>query len=102
MFKFLGAFIILLSFFSYNSVHSQENDPCVTNDKKLTKILATAMAEDNFGDKTEKFSEAIQKFPDNAETYFLYARACEQEGARLAKDVKTKNQGEALQQKSVC
>jgi outer membrane protein OmpA-like peptidoglycan-associated protein len=101
MFKFLGAFIILLSFFSYNSVHSQENDPCVTNDKKLTKILATAMAEDNFGDKTEKFSEAIQKFPDNAETYFLYARACEQEGARLAKDVKTKNQGEALQQKSV-
>jgi outer membrane protein OmpA-like peptidoglycan-associated protein/tetratricopeptide (TPR) repeat protein len=101
MFKFLGAFIILLSFFSNNSVHSQENDPCVTNDKKLTKILATAMAEDNFGDKTEKFSEAIQKFPDNAETYFLYARACEQEGARLAKDVKTKNQGEALQQKSV-
>ena len=101
MFKFLGGFLILLSFFSFNRVHSQENDPCVTNDKKLMKLLATAMAEDNFGDKTEKFSEAIQKFPDNAETYFLYARACELEGARLAKDAKTKNQGEALQQKSV-
>ena len=101
MFKFLGGFLILLSFFSFNRVHSQEIDPCVTNDKKLMKILATAMAEDNFGDKTEKFSEAIQKFPDNAETYFLYARACELEGARLAKDAKTKNQGEALQQKSV-
>jgi outer membrane protein OmpA-like peptidoglycan-associated protein/tetratricopeptide (TPR) repeat protein len=101
MFKFLGGFLILLSFFSFNRVHSQEIDPCVTNDKKLMKLLATAMAEDNFGDKTEKFSEAIQKFPDNAETYFLYARACELEGARLAKDAKTKNQGEALQQKSV-
>lgn len=101
MFKFLGGFLILLSFFSFNRVHSQEIDPCVTNDKKLMKLLATAMAEDNFGDKTEKFSEAIQKFPDNAETYFLYARVCELEGARLAKDAKTKNQGEALQQKSV-
>ena len=101
MLQFLGGFFILLSFFSFNRVHSQEIDPCVTNDKKLMKLLATAMAEDNFGDKTEKFSEAIQKFPDNAETYFLYARACELEGARLAKDAKTKNQGEALQQKSV-
>jgi hypothetical protein len=50
--------------------------------------------------KTEKFAQAIQKYPDNAETYFLYARLCEQEGSRQIKDVKTQNQGEALQKKS--
>jgi outer membrane protein OmpA-like peptidoglycan-associated protein len=101
MVKFLQAFSFFLIFGSNANLFSQENDPCITSDKKLIKLLASAMAEDNFDDKTSKFAQAIQKYPDNAETYFLYARLCEQEGARQMKDVKTQNQGEALQKKSL-
>ena len=101
MFRFLRAFsLILLITLSY-SIYSQENDPCVTSDKKLIKLLAAALAENNFDDKTEKFSQVIQKYPENAETYFLYARLCEQEGSRLLKLEKTESQGEALQKKSL-
>jgi len=101
MVKFLRTFSILLFFNSTYFIHTQENDPCITSDKKLIKLLAAAMAEDNFDDKTEKFAQAIQKYPDNAETYFLYARLCEQQGAYLIKDVKTQSQGESLQKKSL-
>jgi outer membrane protein OmpA-like peptidoglycan-associated protein/tetratricopeptide (TPR) repeat protein len=59
------------------------------------------MAEENFLDKTAKFSEAIQKYPNNAETYFLYAKVCEQESSRLMKLEKSKNQGESLQNKAL-
>jgi tetratricopeptide (TPR) repeat protein len=101
MFQILRAFLLLLIFDSTYCVHSQENDPCVTSDKKLIKLLASAMAEENFDDKTEKFAQAIQKYPDNAETYYLFARLCEQEGARLATDVKTRNQGESVKKKAL-
>jgi outer membrane protein OmpA-like peptidoglycan-associated protein len=101
MFQILRAFLLLLIFEPTYCVHSQEHDPCVTSDKKLIKLLGSAMTEENFDDKTEKFAQAIQKYPDNAETYYLFARLCEQEGARLAKDVKTRNQGEAVKKKAL-
>lgn len=98
---FIRAFLIFLLFCSTYLAHSQENDPCITSDKKLIKLLGSAMTSNNFEEKTEKFAQAMQKFPDNAETYFLYARLCEQEGARLSKDKKTTNQGEAIQKKAI-
>ncbi len=91
---FLFSAIINLSF-------SQENDPCITSDKKIIKLLSSAMAQETFEKKTEKFADAIQKYPDNAETYFLYGRLCDQEAERLLKSEKTQNQGDALKKKSL-
>lgn len=81
--------------------YSQENDPCITSDKKLIKLISTALSQETFEKKTEKFAEAIQKYPDNAETYYLYARLCEQEASRLLKSEKTESQADVLKKKSL-
>ena len=101
MVKFFQIPLFLIFITSNFFIHAQEVDPCLTSDKKLIKMLSSAMAEGNFDEKTEKFAQAIQKYPNNAETYFLYARLCEQEATRLFKDTKTENQGSALQKKSL-
>lgn len=101
MFKFFIFFGALTYFISFQYSYTQVEDPCLTTNKKLIKLLSSAMAEENFLDKTAKFSEAIQKYPNNAETYFLYAKVCEQESSRLMKLEKSKNQGESLQNKAL-
>ncbi len=101
MIKFLHGISFLFFISLSGFLFAQEIDPCVTSDKKLVKLLASAMAEESFDEKTEKFAQAIQKYPENAETYYLYARLCEQEAARLMKSEKTEKQGEVLQNKSL-
>lgn len=96
-FLFLAILICSLN----KNYYSQTTDPCVTSEKKLVKILSTALVQETFDKKTEKFAEAIQKYPDNAETYFLYAKLAEQEAARLMKSENTEIQGEALSKKSL-
>ncbi len=59
------------------------------------------MGEETFEDKTAKFAEAMQKFPDNAETYFLYAKLCSNEANFLMREEKTYSKGEAMQQKAL-
>ena len=78
-----------------------QNDPCITSDKKLIKLLANAMSEETFEDKTAKFAEAMQKFPENAETYFLYAKLCKSEASILMREEKNYSKGEALQKKAI-
>jgi len=94
--KLLYLFIFVNSFSLFSL-----NDPCVTSDKKLIKLLASAMGEENFEKKTVKFAEAMQKFPDNAETYFLYAKLCSNEASILMREEKTYSKGEALQKKAL-
>lgn len=87
-------------FFNFSSLFSQA-DPCVTSDKKLIKLLANAMGEGTFEAKTAKFAEAMQKFPDNAETYFLYAKLCSNEATFLMRDEKTYSKGDVLKKKAI-
>jgi outer membrane protein OmpA-like peptidoglycan-associated protein/tetratricopeptide (TPR) repeat protein len=97
MLKKLLYLSLFLNFFPLFS----QNDPCITSDKKLIKLLANAMGEETFEDKTAKFAEAMQKFPDNAETYFLYAKLCSNEANFLMREEKTYSKGEAMQQKAL-
>jgi tetratricopeptide (TPR) repeat protein len=96
----LKKLIYLSLFLNFIPVFSQ-NDPCITSDKKLIKLLANAMSEETFEEKTAKFAEAMQKFPDNAETYFLYAKLCKSEASILMREEKTYSKGEALQKKAI-
>jgi outer membrane protein OmpA-like peptidoglycan-associated protein/tetratricopeptide (TPR) repeat protein len=97
MLKKLLYLSLFLNFFPLFS----QNDPCITSDKKLIKLLANAIGEETFEDKTAKFAEAMQKFPDNAETYFLYAKLCSNEANFLMREEKTYSKGEAMQQKAL-
>jgi len=97
MLKKLLYLSIFLNFFPLYS----QNDPCLTSDKKLIKLLANAMREETFEAKTAKFAEAMQKFPDNAETYYLYAKLCSNEASFLMRDEKTLSKGEGLQKKAI-
>jgi outer membrane protein OmpA-like peptidoglycan-associated protein/tetratricopeptide (TPR) repeat protein len=76
-------------------------DPCITEDKKLLKLLSAAMSEKTFEKQTEKFAEAIQKYPNNAQTYYLYAKLLESEAAKLAQNEKTKNLAQANKNKAL-
>jgi len=91
---YLSLFLIFFPLYS-------QNDPCLTSDKKLIKLLANAMREETFEAKTAKFAEAMQKFPDNAETYYLYAKLCSNEASFLMRDEKTLSKGEGLQKKAI-
>jgi len=97
MLKKLLYLSLFLNFFPLFS----QNDPCLTSDKKLIKLLANAMGEETFEAKTAKFAEAMQKFPDNAETYYLYAKLCSNEASFLMRDEKTLSKGEGLQKKAI-
>ena len=97
MLKKLLYLSLFLNFFPLFS----QNDPCLTSDKKLVKLLANAMREETFEAKTAKFAEAMQKFPDNAETYYLYAKLCSNEASFLMRDEKTLSKGEGLQKKAI-
>jgi outer membrane protein OmpA-like peptidoglycan-associated protein/tetratricopeptide (TPR) repeat protein len=97
MLKKLLYLSLFLNFFPLFS----QNDPCITSDKKLIKLLANAMGEETFEDKTAKFAEAMQKFPDNAETYYLYAKLCSNEATFLMREEKTYSKGEGLQKKAL-
>ena len=97
MLKKLLYLSLLFNFFSFFS----QNDPCVTSDKKLIKLLSNAMGESSFEAKTAKFAEAMQKFPDNAETYYLYAKVCSNEARLLMREEKTYSKGEGLQKKAI-
>ena len=59
------------------------------------------MGEETFEAKTAKFAEAMQKFPDNAETYYLYAKLCSNEATFLMREEKTYSKGEGLQKKAI-
>jgi outer membrane protein OmpA-like peptidoglycan-associated protein/tetratricopeptide (TPR) repeat protein len=93
--------LLFLYFISYSFLYFSQNDPCITSDKKLIKLLANAMSEESFDDKTAKFAEAMQKFPDNAETYYLYAKLCSNEATFLMREEKTYSKGEGLQKKAL-
>jgi len=97
MLKKLLYLSLFLNFFPLFS----QNDPCVTSDKKLIKMLGVAMSQETFEAKTAKFAEAMQKFPDNAETYYLYAKLCSSEAAFLMRDDKSYSKGEAIQKKAL-
>jgi outer membrane protein OmpA-like peptidoglycan-associated protein/tetratricopeptide (TPR) repeat protein len=97
MLKKLLYLSLFLNFFPLFS----QNDPCITSDKKLIKLLANAMGEETFEAKTAKFAEAMQKFPDNAETYYLYAKLCSNEATFLMREEKTYSKGEVLQKKAI-
>jgi outer membrane protein OmpA-like peptidoglycan-associated protein/tetratricopeptide (TPR) repeat protein len=97
MLKKLLYLSLFLNFFPLFS----QNDPCITSDKKLIKLLANAMGEETFEAKTAKFAEAMQKFPDNAETYYLYAKLCSNEATFLMREEKTYSKGEGLQKKAI-
>jgi len=96
----LKKLLYLSLFLNFSPLFSQ-NDPCITSDKKLIKLLANAMGEETFEAKTAKFSEAMQKFPDNAETYYLYAKLCSNEATFLMREEKTYSKGEGLQKKAI-
>ncbi|NBR13739.1 MAG: hypothetical protein EBU01_04055, partial [Crocinitomicaceae bacterium] len=64
-------------------------------------MLVAAMTAPSFEEKTEKFALAMQKFPDNAETYFMYAKLCNNEAKRLMQSDDTYDQGKAFQLKSL-
>jgi tetratricopeptide (TPR) repeat protein len=93
--------LLYLSFFLNFFPLFSQNDPCITSDKKLIKLLANAMGEETFEAKTAKFAEAMQKFPDNAETYYLYAKLCSNEATFLMREEKTYSKGEGLQKKAI-
>ena len=93
--------LLFLYSISYSFLYFSQNDPCITSDKKLIKLLANAMSEESFDDKTAKFAEAMQKFPDNAETYYLYAKLCSNEATFLMREEKTYSKGEGLQKKAL-
>jgi tetratricopeptide (TPR) repeat protein len=93
--------LLFLYFISYSFLYFSQNDPCITSDKKLIKLLANAMGEETFEAKTAKFAEAMQKFPDNAETYYLYAKLCSNEAMFLMREEKTYSKGEGLQKKAL-
>ena len=97
MLKKLLYLSLLFNFFPFFS----QNDPCVTSDKKLIKLLSNAMREASFEAKTAKFAEAMQIFPDNAETYYLYAKLCSNEATFLMREEKTYSKGEGLQKKAI-
>lgn len=90
----------LLICHQFNSF-SQETNNCISSDKKLQKMLVAAMTAPNFEEKTEKFALAMQKFPDNAETYFMYAKLCNNEAKRLLQSDDTYDQGRAFQVKAL-
>ena len=90
----------LLICHQFNSF-SQETNNCISSDKKLQKMLVAAMTATSFEEKTEKFALAMQKFPDNAETYFMYAKLCNNEAKRLMQSDDTFDQGKAFQLKSL-
>ena len=96
----LKKLLYLSLFLNFSPLFSQ-NDPCITSDKKLIKLLAKAMGEETFEAKTAKFAEAMQKFPDNAETYYLYAKLCSNEATFLMREEKTYSKGEGLQKKAI-
>lgn len=96
----LKKLLYLSLFFNFSPIFSQD-DPCVTSDKKLIKLLANAMTEETFEAKTAKFAEAMQKFPNNAETYYLYAKLCSNEATLLMREEKTYSKGEVLQKKAI-
>ena len=96
----LKKLLYLSLFLNFSPLFSQ-NDPCITSDKKLIKLLANAMGEETFEAKTAKFAEAMQKFPDNAETYYLYAKLCSNEATFLMREEKTYSKGEGLQKKAI-
>lgn len=93
--------LLPLIFIGFSYVGLSQYDPCITEDKKLLKMLSTAMAEKTFEKQTEKFVEAIQKYPNNAQTYYLYAKLLEQEAARLSQNEKTKGQAVANKNKAL-
>jgi len=93
--------LLYLSLFLHFFPLFSQNDPCITSDKKLIKLLANAMGEETFEAKTAKFAEAMQKFPDNAETYYLYAKLCSNEATFLMREEKTYSKGEGLQKKAI-
>lgn len=96
----LKKLLYLSLFFNFSPIFSQD-DPCITSDKKLIKLLANAMTEETFEAKTAKFAEAMQKFPNNAETYYLYAKLCSNEATLLMREEKTYSKGEILQKKAI-
>lgn len=95
--------LLLLPIFLFSlSFHLlAQDDPCITSDKKLLKMLQSALAEQDFDKQTQKFSEIIQKYPNNAETYYVYAKICSSQGNALMQQEKTYNQGQSLKNRAL-
>ena len=53
-----------------------QNDPCITTDKKQKKSIEEAKMESDFEKSTVLYSAILQKYPDNAEAPYLYAKRC--------------------------
>ena len=53
-----------------------QNDPCITTDKKQKKSIEEAKMEPDFEKSSVLYTAILQKYPENAEAPYLYAKRC--------------------------
>ena len=87
---------IVFIFLSFSFLSLGQNDPCLSRDLKYKKLLLKAIAQETYEKQTVKFTTLISKYPNYAESYFIYARL-----AMRASEIKSKNENDFQKSKEL-
>ncbi len=79
---------IVLLYLSAIPLMVAQNDPCVTQEKKLLKALPSFKAETDISKASIQFQELAADFPNNAEISFIMAQKAYAQAGKLGKDPK--------------
>ena len=80
---------IVFIFLSFSFLSLGQKDPCLSSDLKYKKLLSKAIAQETYEKQAAKFTTLISKYPNYADTYFIYARLTMQESEIKSKNNKT-------------
>ena len=77
---------IVFIFLSFSFLSLGQKDPCLSSDLKYKKLLSKAISQETYEKQAAKFASLTSKYPNYAETYFIYARLTMRES-----EIKSKN-----------
>ena len=98
--RFVTIFCLLLTFSNTPSLIGQTS-PCSTSDKKITKAIEEAFANETFEQQVQELATVVSKYPQNVQAYFYLGQLHYQRGMLLLKVNNTKAEGEKLLQKAL-
>ena len=98
--RFVTIFCLLLTLSNTPSLIGQTS-PCSTSDKKITKAIEEAFANETFEQQVQELAMVVSKYPQNVQAYFYLGQLHYQRGMLLLKVNNTKAEGEKLLQKAL-
>jgi outer membrane protein OmpA-like peptidoglycan-associated protein len=98
--RFVTIFCLLLTLSNTPSLIGQIS-PCSTSDKKITKAIEEAFANETFEQQVQELATVVSKYPQNVQAYFYLGQLHYQRGMLLLKVNNTKAEGEKLLQKAL-